>query len=134
MSAAAMRVAYALMSASTEIANAVGSRIYPNVIPEDVAVPAIEYHRAGTFRDPPIGVDGGTGLVEARIAVTAFSLTYSGLSALGESIRAAMQYESGLIAGVQVVAVLGPDEGEDGYSAETGQHVSTAEFTIRHYE
>jgi len=66
---------------------------------------------------PTISASGAYSLVQGGIDVTAITQTYAQQKALIEAIRIALDYQPGVIAGVEVISVIrgsiGPDARDD---------------------
>lgn len=74
---------------------ALGSRVYPLVLPQTVAYPAATYQRISAVRPSAFGVDAG--LVEAVIQVDVYGFRqdgYGAFNAVADSVRTALQRRS----------------------------------------
>jgi hypothetical protein len=65
----------------------VGTRVYPLLVAQSTAMPAISYQRIST---DPTQHRGGTAHERVRIQIDGWAATYGGAIALREEIRAAM--------------------------------------------
>lgn len=79
---------YAVLSGSAGLAALVAARIYPDAIPEDIALPAVVYSRAST--DPVLSVSGQKFAETARFQVTAWDKTRTGSAAVAAQIETAL--------------------------------------------
>lgn len=79
---------YRILSADSGVSALVSARIYPLVIPQDVALPAIAYQRISGPRDHD--QLGPTGLQEARMQFTVQASSYASAKAVSEAVRAAL--------------------------------------------
>ena len=59
---------YSKLTGDAGVAALVSTRIYPNVVPQDIALPAVAYQRISTVRD--MAHDGPTGVAHARFQFT----------------------------------------------------------------
>ena len=117
----AEKVINALLNAAAGITSLVGAgtaaRIYPGVLPQGSALPALSVEHVGSNELTTIDANAAFGLVQARIQVTALAKTYPELKALLEQVRIACNYQRGVIATVRVASVLrdtvGPDLRDD---------------------
>jgi hypothetical protein len=77
----------------------------------------VTYAHVSTVVLPTISASGAYSLVQSRIDVTAITKTYAEQKALIEAIRIALDYQRGVIAGVEVISVIrgsiGPDARDD---------------------
>lgn len=105
---------YAALSGRAPLTALVGSRIYPDAIPEGDALPAVVYQRAGT---EPITTIGNVTLAEqVRFGITAWSETRLSADAVADEIAAA-------IAG----AINPMSDRSSGFDAECGLYAVTVE-------
>jgi hypothetical protein len=86
-------------------------------LPQSASYPAVIYDVTGTPVSPINAAAGGQ-LMHARIQVTALARDVTSVISVHAAVRAALEFQSGLIAGVRVVSVLrdlvGPgDEDQD---------------------
>lgn len=79
---------YATLSASSALATIVGSRIYPDAIPEDQAPPAVVYQRANTA--PVVTINGVALAEEVRFSITAWAKTRATADSAADAIAAAL--------------------------------------------
>lgn len=79
---------YAVLSGAAGLTALVGTRIYPDAIPEDATLPAVVYARAGT--EPVLSVSGQKFAETARLTVSAWAKTRTAAAAAGDQIEAAL--------------------------------------------
>ncbi len=85
----------------------VGTRIYPNFIPEGSTLPAIAYEVISAERESAMGADIGTS--HFRIQLTIFATSYSETGQLldvATQTRLALQRFSGTVAGVEICNIF----------------------------
>ena len=80
---------YAALSASSALASLVGTRIYPDAIPEDQALPAVVYQRAGT--DKINTIHGAAIAEDVRFSITAWSKTRTTADSVAAALSAALE-------------------------------------------
>lgn len=105
-------VLYSRLSGFPGLANLVGDRIYPIILPQECRLPAVTFRRAATpVREPLLSVDSGE--VVAHIEITAWSLLadYDVLRAVARQVRLALERWSDEAQGVNDVHII--DEQED---------------------
>ena len=79
---------YSALSADATVSGLVGARIYPEIMPFDVTYPAISYQRISTARYQTLeSVDDFT---QVRIQVDCWDSTYSGVKALANAVKNAI--------------------------------------------
>lgn len=110
---------YAYLVAQTTNA---GSRIYPNVIPQDATMPAIAYQRIDGPR--VMEHEGASGLTFARIQYSCTAASYSAAKALLHQVRAALNGFTGTMGtgGVTVEHCIVKNE-VDGYNEVADKQV-----------
>ena len=79
---------YAVLAAAAGLTALVSTRIYPDAIPEDAALPAVVYSRIGT--EPVVSVSGSYFGETAQIDITAWAATRTAAAAVGDQIKAAL--------------------------------------------
>ena len=79
---------YTALTEDSGISALVGTRIYPEIMPQGVTYPAISYQRVSTVRTTMLsGVDDFT---EARIIIDCWDSSYSGAKALAAAVKSAI--------------------------------------------
>lgn len=122
---------YAYLIANSGVFALVGTRIYPQVIPQDAEMPAMAYQRISGPRDH--SHSGPSGLVVARMQLTCMAASYDGAKALGEAVRAAMDGYSGTMGTVTVDACLLDNE-IDSFAAVFEKPVVRYDYLIWYQE
>ena len=128
----AEKVVYALLSADAGVTAIVSTRIYPSELPQQIAVPAIVYRHIDTVDRPTIHGDGGAQLVQSRISVIALANDYSAIKAIHEAVKAAMRYQHGTIAGVQVATITRDIAGPDLFDPDLERHEQGVDYLVVH--
>lgn len=126
---------YAILKAASGVTALVGGssspRIYPNVVPQDVALPAIAYQRISTRRRAVHGSPAS--LARPRLQLTILAETYSEVKALAAAVREAMDGYMGTVGGVEVGVALADDE-TDEFGSSNNLHVVRQDWMIWHAE
>lgn len=91
-----------LLLADPAVSGAVGTRVYPLMVPERAPLPAITYQRISTV---PIRDLHGVAYVETRIRVTAWAERYGTARTLGEAVAAALT-RGPVTAGVRLIDLI----------------------------
>lgn len=95
---------YAHLVGHAGVAQIAGTRVYPLLIPQNAAMPALAYRRVSTVSDEAHGSDPG--LEAARFQLDALARTYRDAIALRDAVRLALKGFKGLLGTVPVQAVL----------------------------
>lgn len=101
---------YAILAADVTVAGLVGTRIFPNVVPQDQSLPAISYQRIATSR--VWSLEGPSGLAQPTFQVNCLAATYDALRTLSAAVRAALDGYSGTASSVAVSVIRLIDEGD----------------------
>lgn len=96
---------YAHLAASAGVAALVSARIYPQTIPQDIALPAIAYQRISGVREYSHG--GPSQLAHPRFQFTCQAATYAAAKSLANAVRAALSGYRGTMGGAGGVVVGG---------------------------
>lgn len=105
---------YALCVADAAVAAAIGTRMYPLIIPQGEALPAIAYQRISARR---IGAqDGPTGLARARIQLRIVGSSYATAKSTATAVRELLDGYKGVAGGVTIESCWldNDDDAEDG--------------------
>lgn len=76
---------YTYLTTDNTVSGLIGTRLYPEMLPEGVALPAMAYQRIS--RDGLIAHDGPTGLATVRMQLTLLAASYLTLRTLAEAVR-----------------------------------------------
>lgn len=79
---------YAALSGRTELSSLVGTRIYPDAIPENSPLPAVVYVRAST--NPTYTIGGQLVCEDVRMAVTVWATSRTEAEAVADQVRSAI--------------------------------------------
>lgn len=81
-------VLYAKLIADSGLSALIGTRVYPNVIPQNATLPAIAYQRISTRQT--VSHSGPSNLYRPRFQFTAVSTTYANVKAVAGALRDAL--------------------------------------------
>jgi len=101
---------FAIITGDATIESLIASRVYPNVVPQGAAMPAITYQQISGPRDHVM--DGPSGLVGARFQLNCWSGDYAQARQLAEAVRKELNGYSGTVNTRQISAILLEDEGD----------------------
>jgi len=96
---------YSQLVGNGTVAGLVSTRIYPLVIPQDIALPAIAYQRISGGRE--LAHDGEVGFAEARMQFTCQGDSYNSAKAVRKAVRLALAGFNGVMGGGSGVKVQG---------------------------
>lgn len=80
---------YAVLSGSSGLTALVGTRIYPDILPEETSLPAVVYSRTGT--QPIATIHGGNCGEFADLQISAWGKTRVSASAVADQVDVALQ-------------------------------------------
>jgi hypothetical protein len=125
---------YSKLTGDAGVAALVVARIYPNVVPQDIAMPAVAYQRISTTR--VMAHDGPTGVASARFQFTVSGSTYSSARNVVNAIRTALDGFSGLMGGTNgvIVEAIFVENDFDGYNQAGGEQVIRLDALVIHQE
>lgn len=108
-------ITYSLLTASTAVAAIVGDRIYPDHIPQGVAMPAIAFDVVSLQRLGKVSAaSGATQLSRARVQINLVGPDLTALLALRQAVIEATEHQRGSFGGHQVHLTL--------HGGETSSH------------
>jgi len=113
------------------LAALVGSRIYPSVLPQGVALPALSYAKSAGPRVHAMGTDPG--LARPRFEISCWSPSYAEAKQVAAQARAALGRWRGTVSGVEVLDSFLRDERDD-YRADARLHRVVLDVEINHGE
>jgi hypothetical protein len=74
-----------ILAAAPVVSNLIGSRIYPNIVPQKAPMPAVTYQQISGPRLHDM--QGAVGLAKARYQINCWAVSYAGAKELAETIR-----------------------------------------------
>jgi hypothetical protein len=83
--ATAEAVLQRILAAAPVVSNLIGSRIYPNIVPQKAPMPAITYQQISGPRLHDM--QGAVGLAKARYQINCWAVSYAGAKELAEAVR-----------------------------------------------
>jgi hypothetical protein len=104
----------------------VGSRIYPQMAPQNTTADYLTYELVS---EKPLQDLGGTGsLARVRLSVLCHAVSYAGAKGAAEAVRARLDGFRGTMQGVTVGSLLVEMEADAGWDPETRMHVVGVDF------
>jgi hypothetical protein len=125
---------YSKLTGDGDVSALVGTRIYPNVIPQDADLPALAFQQIS--RPGDMAHDGPYGVVFPRFQITAQANTYDEVADLINKVRIAIDGTTGLWGGTAGVTVEGTfvKNIQDGYEFATERETKRLDVIIGHQE
>jgi hypothetical protein len=74
-----------ILAVAPVVSNLIGSRIYPNIVPQKAPMPAITYQQISGPRLHDM--QGAVGLAKARYQINCWAVSYAGAKELAEAVR-----------------------------------------------
>ena len=120
--------------ADASISSSVGTRMYSDVLPQNVSLPAITYQVIDTLAHQHLS--GIADVAQARIQIDCYAATRSAANALADDVRLALQGQNHTATGSQcILDILMPsgevhsiDEAESG--SDIRRYVTTQDFQV----
>lgn len=111
---------YATLKNDAGVTALVSSRIYPVVMPEGTALPAVVYQRIST--NPVASLDGDSGLDLVRMQISSWGKSYSSAKVLAAAVRTSLVGANAL--------KLRTESEQDDYDPETRLHRVISDFIV----
>jgi len=99
---------YSILSNDGTVSGLVSTRIYPLLIPQDSALPAVQYQRISTQRVNPHAA--ASTLARARFQVTSIAANYDTVCSVADAIRGALDGYMGTAASVRIDGAMMENE------------------------
>ena len=119
---------YAHLSSHAGLTALVGDRIYPLVLPQKVALPAVVYQRISLWQTY---THNGASLARPRFQNTCVGRTYAEAHDVAAQVRDALSGYRGMMGSVAVEAAFIDNERED-YEPETDSYIRQVDVIIWH--
>lgn len=123
------KVIYSLLSASTDLQAIVGQKIFPVVIPEKTGMPAMVYALEG---NQPTQIKQAASPIDVlTYSITIFVDDFAEAQAAMDAVRAALDQQSGTIAGAEIDNITFQGEADEPYDFEKQFFVVSHSYEIR---
>jgi hypothetical protein len=99
---------YSILTGNADVAALVFTQVYPNILPQNTALPAIVYQQVSGVRD--YTSDGADGLVNSRYQLNCFANTYAKAKELFEAVRKAVSGYVGWVNGREIKGIFVENE------------------------
>ena len=101
---------FAHLIADSTVVGLVEKRIYPNMVPQSAAMPAITYQQISGVRDHVMA--GAVGLVKSRYQINCWAASYSGAKDVSEAVRKQLDGYSGTIDSCEISCIMLDNEND----------------------
>lgn len=132
----AENIVYALLVGAGAVTALVGTRVYPVMVPQTVAVqgPTIAYSLISSSRAPAIDAVAATHYTRSRVQVDLIApeAAWPQLRQLRDAVMQALQFQRGVVAGVQLHALLPEFEGPVTFDQQLGLWHRPLDFMLHH--
>jgi len=126
---------YNLLKSHPTLQSLVGARVYPLVLPQGTALPAITFQRAGTMLRGRIGgpsvLSDRPGLYGVRIQLDCWARNYEGVINLADKVYSVLENYRGPM-GRLTVQLTDPVLVIDQYEDDTGLYRRTVDVIVWH--
>jgi hypothetical protein len=99
---------YALLTASTDVTDLVGTRIFPDMATQKAAYPFVVYSVEAT--EPSDTKDGVSGLDIVEVAIMSYANSYEAVNLIAAVVRSTLDRATGAYAGVNVQSIRFTDQ------------------------
>jgi hypothetical protein len=96
------------VTSDTVIAALIGTRFFPNQIPQKESLPAATYQQGKGDREHDM--EGAVGMVNSEYTVICYGESYSAAKELAEAVRKRLDGYSGIVGGVTIDVIMLTDE------------------------
>jgi hypothetical protein len=109
--ASAEAALFSILTTDSAITAIVGTRVYPDLLPQGVTYPAIRTQRISTPRSQYRALDGVAGYASPRMQIDCYALSRSAAITLAQAVYAELEGYHGMANGLRVDAISTEDEG-----------------------
>ena len=113
------------------VAGLVGTRIYPQILPQNPTYPALSFQRVSAVRLRAL--DGVVGVAQARFQIDCWALTYAQCRALASAVRVRLDGYRGDMDGIHVGATTLEND-QDIYEDDVTGYRASLDVIIQHQE
>lgn len=118
---------FSILTNDSALSALIGTRVYPNIFPQGVTLPAISYQRISSVRLH--SHSGASQLARPRFQLTCLSDSYTEAISVANALREALDGYGGVPAGVRVPVALIQNE-FDTYAEENDLHTVRQDYYI----
>ena len=126
----AEKVIHTLLAAASPVTAIVAARIYPGELPQNTAMPALGISHISGHEHPALSAAGAFVLMQSRVEITILAKDYPTVKTLLAAVRAACNYQRGVISGVTVISVMRDTVGPDLRDSDLTIFSQTIDFMV----
>lgn len=134
MSDAVAAIRVLLVGAAAVTAISPADRIMAGTIKQGTELPALSIVHISTVPIGAIDAQAEYSLVTSRVQVTGMAKDYPGVKTLLRAVRKACNYESGILAGIEVTSIVRDTVGPDQENPDAGICMQTMDFKVTFHE
>lgn len=120
---------YRLLRDDATVGAIIGDKIYPGIIPESIAYPAVRYSELSQVFDET--KDGPIATGEHSFEVHIYSLEYSQAQRIATAIKSALDWYTGTVNSIVIERIRFTDQSDDPFQDEKELFQITQEYSIR---
>lgn len=91
---------YAMLGATFNVTQLIGTRIYPDIAPQNAAYPFVVYTQ--DTATPTVSKDGNTSMTEITVTLTIYCDSYDVGQNIASECKTALNWKQGVFAGVSI--------------------------------
>ena len=118
------------LNADGAVSGEVGTRIYPDIVPQDPTYPAITYSRVSGVRLHNLA--GTAGRATPRITINSWATTAAGRQTLADAVRASLDGFNGVLTTIKATIKIDTDHAR--YENDTKIYRMIADYFVSHIE
>ena len=128
----AEEILYSLLTNESDVTDLTGLRIYPNLLPQGCAMPAITYQRISGHREHCLG--GPSGRARPRFQIDCWAADYDGAKDLANKVRLCLDGFKGDINTESDVGGITLEADRDIWEDDINVYRISMDFIIPHFE
>ena len=120
---------YSLLTSDGTLSSAIGTKVFPDTVPQGQLFPAVVYTVVGT--DPTDAKDGASPLDVLRIQIDTYSTSYDSTQTIKDRIRTVLDRYSGTVQMMNIDSIRFSGDGSGDYEENIGIYWVSQNFDIR---
>jgi hypothetical protein len=121
------KAVYYILKNDPTLSGLVGSKVYPNVVPEETKAPAVVFSRDSI--EPEYDKSGNVVDI-SEVSIWAYALKYPEVIDIISAVRASLELVKGTFNGVTVIS-SNMTKGDEGYDVESDTYFQKITFRIK---
>lgn len=120
---------YSLLTSDGTLSSAIGTKVFPDTVPQGQLFPAVVYTVVGT--GPTDAKDGTSPLDVLRIQIDTYSTSYDSTQTIKDRIRTVLDRYSGTVQMMNIDSIRFSGDGSGDYEENIGIYWVSQNFDIR---